>query len=509
MKYAYFGALALTIGLCLHLPALSQSGSQIQRHKTGSLAERRVLRGQSLQVSVSDFRGSLQWQQSDDGTHWFDWAGKTQQTITPQVNTVLFLRCAITESNCDPVYSDPLKISPYELPVVTTDPVSAIAANTAQCGGSITGTDISPISTRGVCWSTSPDPTIINNKTDNGPGSGAFTSNITGLTGNTPYYVRAFATNADGTFYGNQVSFNTTLVLALPTVTTDVPGSITQVSASSGGNVTADGGAPVTERGVCWNTTGTPTTANDKTTDGSGTGTFKSSLNGLTASTPYFVRAYATNSIGTAYGEEKQFTTATGGGGETTLTDSRDGHTYKTVTIGSQTWTAENIAYLPSVNGYWVNSETIPYYYVYGYMGTSVDDAKATTNFVTHGVLYNWTAAVAACPSGWHLPTDGEWTTLVNFLGSGAGGKLKEAGFNHWLSPNTGATNESGFTALGSGGMSFWSGYLDMGGSVGFWTSSVNSGADSWYYYLLSTSDQTGRLAYNGRAGFSVRCVKD
>ncbi len=147
-------------------------------------------------------------------------------------------------------------------------------------------------------------------------------------------------------------------------------------------------------------------------------------------------------------------------------TDAAGKH-YAVVTIGNQTWMAENLAYLPSVVGPVTLSDTIPYHYVYGYGGTSVSQATATPFYTTYGVLYNWLAAMAgsassnanpsgvqgACPLGWHLPSNAEWTELNDYLGGTnvAGGKLKEIGITHWTSPNTGATNETGFTALPGG----------------------------------------------------------
>ncbi len=166
---------------------------------------------------------------------------------------------------------------------------------------------------RGVCWSTSPNPTISGSHTINGSGIGSFTSNITGLTDNTKYYVRAYATNSAGTSYGEQKSF-TTQSFSVPTVKTSSVSNIAGTTATCGGNVTSDGGATVTAHGVCWSTSQNPTVAGSHTTDGSGTGSFTSSIIGLTENTTYYVRAYATNSKGTSYGEQKNFTTQSGGG---------------------------------------------------------------------------------------------------------------------------------------------------------------------------------------------------
>src|SRR5690554_1799854 len=210
-----------------------------------------------------------------------------------------------------------------------------------------------------------------------------------------------------------------------------------------------------------------------------------------------------------------------------TFTDSRDGNEYNWAQIGNQVWMAENLAYLPSVNMVADGSEDAAgsYYYVYGYDGTNVADAKATANYNTYGVLYNWTAAMdgeassttnpsgvqGVCPDGWHLPSDAEWTELTDYLGGtiDAGGKLKETGTTHWNSPNTGATNETGFTAL-PGGYRDGDGAFDFVGDRGYWWSATESNADSagtrfmYYYYSY-----VYRNYYDKELGFSVRCLRD
>ena len=129
------------------------------------------------------------------------------------------------------------------------------------------------------------------------------------------YYVRAYATNSVGTAYGNEVSFTTiNNTTQLPTVTTSSVSNVTETSATCGGNVTSNGGSNVTARGVCWSTSHNPTTSNSHTINGSDTGSFTSNITGLTAGTTYYVRAYATNSVGTAYGNEVSFTTIANAG---------------------------------------------------------------------------------------------------------------------------------------------------------------------------------------------------
>jgi hypothetical protein len=190
---------------------------------------------------------------------------------------------------------------------VTTSPVSNITQTTAISGGNVSPGGGAPLIAKGVCWSTAENPTVIDNHSNDGTGTGFFFSNITGLTANTTYYVRAYATNVSGTSYGSQQSFTTSP--ELPIVLTSNASNVLLTTATCGGNVTSSGGASVTVRGVCWSTSANPTTSNSKTTDGSGTGSFSSSLTGLTANTLYYVRAYATSSAGTAYGNEITFTT--------------------------------------------------------------------------------------------------------------------------------------------------------------------------------------------------------
>ena len=194
------------------------------------------------------------------------------------------------------------------LPTITTSTITQITETSAVAGGNITNDGGAEIQERGVVYSTTEYPTTSNNKVQSGKGTGSFTCNLTNLSDETTYYVRAYAINKKGTAYGEQVSFKTK-AYNLPTVTTNDATNILYHSASIGGNVTNDGGVSVTERGVVYGTSQNPTIANNKIISGTGTGTFTCELTGLLDGTNYYVRAYARNKTGVAYGEQKTFTT--------------------------------------------------------------------------------------------------------------------------------------------------------------------------------------------------------
>lgn len=198
-----------------------------------------------------------------------------------------------------------------------------------------------------------------------------------------------------------------------------------------------------------------------------------------------------------------------------TFTDSRDGNVYKWVKIGNQIWMAENLKYLPSVVGPSISSNTTPFYYVYDYNSTNVTDAK--TNYTTYGVLYNWLAAMNACPSGWHLPSDAEWRQLTTAEGgmSIASGKLKEVGTTHWINPNAEATDETSFNAL-PGGCRVDDGTFSLVGQEGYWWCSTQDDDEedydpnlAFFWNMKHNSSKIFRSITNKEFAFSVRCIKD
>ena len=194
------------------------------------------------------------------------------------------------------------------LPILSTKSGIDIKIDAVTSGGIIIKDGGAEIVARGICWGTSPNPTIDGAHTTDDKGTGSFTTLLSSLTPNTLYYVRAYATNSVGTAYGNEISFTTNPIL-VASLTTNAISSITLSSAVSGGIIASDRGGAITSRGVCWATTSNPTVADDKTTNGTGSGTFTSSISGLLPGTTYNVRSYAVNSAGTSYGNVVSFTT--------------------------------------------------------------------------------------------------------------------------------------------------------------------------------------------------------
>ena len=291
-----------------------------------------------------------------------------------------------------------------------------------------------------------------------------------------------------------------------PTITTSNINSITSTSAVSGGNISSDGGSAVTARGVCWDISLNPTTAlSTKTIDGTGIGIYTSNIIGLLPNTSYHVRAYATNAIGTSYGADSSFLTPQA------VAD------LPSVTICSQIWMSKNL----EVSNY-RNGDPIPYISNASQWASLTTGAwcwynnDSATYAATYGKLYNWFAvndARGLAPQGWHIPTDEEWTTLSTCLGgeSVAGNKMKEAGTLHWESPNTGADNSSGFTALPGG-------FRNYNGAVGnnifklayFWSKTERAAGDAWCRVLSYNFNYLNRISSNNETpGFSVRCVRD
>ncbi len=317
----------------------------------------------------------------------------------------------------------------------------------------------------------------------------------------------------------------------LPRIITRSVGSITDTTAICGGEVRNDGNDEVIARGVCWSTSPNPTIADAHTTDGVGLGFYSGSLQGLVPGETYYVRAYATNYVGTAYGNQLSFTTSEWACGTGTLVD-YDGNVYNTVLIGSQCWMKENLRTTHYANGNTVsNGTTSRWAYPSG-------DAS---NKPIYGLLYTWEAGMhgssasssnpsgvqGVCPTGWHLPSEAEWNQLTNYVRSQNHYLCNSSSSNYakalasttgWNSSTTtcsvgdtpSSNNATGFCALPAGYFIINSSinYDGLGVGAYFWTTSNSQG-----YFGLFYSGTDTRISTNGPnyvyPGHSIRCVRD
>ena len=313
----------------------------------------------------------------------------------------------------------------------------------------------------------------------------------------------------------SSVGSTSVTINTVPTITTTAISSITQTTASSGGNVTTDGGSAITARGVCWNTSTNPTTANSHTTDGSGTGSFISSITGLSSGITYHVRAYATNTCGTAYGSEVDFTTTASFSCGSTLTIT---HTVgavapetKTVNYGtvltnlsgaSKCWITRNLGASQQATSATDNTEASAGWYwqfslTQGYQYTT-SRTPSTTWISSIGVTGDWIAANDPCTlllgTGWRIPTYTEW------LNADANGP--------WASYNQ--TYSSVLKLHAAGQLDRYTGVLGYRGSDGeYWSSTQHATMTNAGWFLIFGVSSSSTQYYNKANGVSVRCIKD
>lgn len=332
------------------------------------------------------------------------------------------------------------------------------------------------------------------------------------------YKLKLFAMKKIKLLFRSSILMGTLLMISLgcnkkdviPTLATTDVAFLTPTSATVEVTIKSTGGTQISMNGVCWSTSPMPD-LDDFTAPGDLDSTnFNITITGLIPGTKYYIRAFATNGTGTGYGNVLSFTTQMYG----IMTDV-DGNSYKTVNIGSQVWMAENLKTTKYQNGDIIGTTTpitldisdqsTPKYQWENYDGNE-------TNLPTYGRLYTWYTASdyrGICPIGWHIPTESDLETLRAFLGGNmvAGGKLKEIGTTHWYSPNTGATNETGFSALPGTerdlhGIFYLNGYRCM-----YWTSTDLNNVQA-LYWLLSFDDNYLSSGYTGKShGFSIRCM--
>jgi uncharacterized protein (TIGR02145 family) len=300
----------------------------------------------------------------------------------------------------------------------------------------------------------------------------------------------------------------------VPVLSTAEISAVTLTTATSGGDITSDGGEDVIARGVCWNTTGDPSITDSKTSDGKGTDSFSSSMTGLQKGSVYYVSAYATNSVGTAYGEPVIFSTQI---------DDIEGNKYNTAPIGTQIWMAENLKSTMyndntqiqnvTANAAWTTITTPAYCWAQN---------NEATYKPLYGAIYNWYAVETGklCPTGWHVPTDADFSAMEISLGMTAA----HAGATEWRGTDQGkqlksaigwnagenGSNTSGFTALPSGYRAYSTGISEGIGLITyFWSANEQDAAIALYRRLDGNNDGVYRGATFKRAGKSVRCVKD
>lgn len=423
----------------------------------------------------------------------------------------------------------------YLKPVVETTGISDISLSSFAVSGTLVETGRDGVSQHGFCWSETPAPALEGDSCLMlGPRiePGIFSSIIQGLDRNTHYYIRAYAINGAGISYGNELTVRTDRILTVPHVETKGLHTITENSAIAGGAVLDNGGSGISSYGVCWDTLPDPTIEGRHKEFSEGTSPFFTTIKNLELRTIYYVRAFAINSTGLAYGNEVEFRT-----NDLPLSDI-DGNVYPTVVIGEQTWMGRNLAVTRYADG-----TPIPYVPEFEWWDSLKVYEKGfcfydnlSSNADTYGALYSWSAAVngqddtdpelfpiqGVCPDGWHLPSDGDWKELEMALGMTAltadstgwrgniGGKLKTAGIDYWLIPNTGATNETRFSAHAAGDRFPGGEYNNLNFSTFFWTSTNYNHDNAWARalgYYVTTMYRGHQDSKN--FGFSVRCVRD
>ena len=406
-----------------------------------------------------------------------------------------------------------------DIGIIHTGEASDITYSTALCGGSVNSVGHSMIKARGVYWDTISIKKVTDTtlKTVDGVGDGTFKSALKNLRPKTTYYVRAYASSNEGLELGNEISFTT--LTGEPVITT---GSITEIRKTSvlcGAGKMQQGASPILSCGICWSTVDS-IPIDDKNaclSTVTGKDTFAITLKDLAPKTTYYVRAFAANKYGIGYGKTRKCRTLAPSG---ELVYDADGNVYHTVTIDTQVWLVENLQVTHYNNGDIIPNVTDSAVWENLKTGACCDYENYPLYSKDYGKLYNWYSVMDSrgiAPKGWHVSTYAEWQKLIDYLGGMdvAGGKLKETGTVHWYSPNVGATNESGFTALEGGARQsyFFNPYN------GWWWTTTDDNlywdgqryvACPWLFQLFfyNTSVSYGYTRFVNW-GLSVRCVAD
>lgn len=293
----------------------------------------------------------------------------------------------------------------------------------------------------------------------------------------------------------------------IPEVSTEPIINITARSAICGGNIISDGGTSITSGGICWSTVTNPTISGYKTINSAKTGRFESAMIGITPGTLYYVRAYATNSVGTSYGNELTFVTSS----DTNSITDLDGNIYIPVIVGDQIWMRENLKTTRYNTGISIRNETTIGAWYGLRTGAYCNFNNVPSNSDVYGRLYNWFVIDSVCPSGWHVPSRSEWQTLINIVGGeNVGGRLKERTTAHWIPENFGAGNYYDFSALPGGYLASYSKtFEELGISGNWWSSTEFSDVGAWFFGLRNYAEAIGSNSDLKTEGLSIRCIKD
>lgn len=453
-------------------------------------------------------------------------------------------------------------------PTVLTTGITAISTTSFTINGEVVMAGGSTVSERGFVYGLTSNPTIYNSKKNCGSGLGTYTATISGLQAGHIYYVRAFATNTNGTAYGSQmtVTTNTQAPSTLPIVNTVAVVNITSNEATVSANVMSDGGETVTQRGFVYDTLPNSTTSNNVAYHGTGTGHYSNLLTDLLSGKTYYVRAFATNSVGTAYGNEISFATSVPSpvAGDAipcpntpTVTD-HEGNVYNTVKIGTQCWTKENMRATtsPSTGTYLIPPAGTTHT-CSGKQARWYNDDSTTYAPRNYGLLYNWNAAVdtfdveygeismngnngfgafingnrrGICPEGWHVPSSTEWDQLAEYLNNHAEYRSGDVygyaakslastidwnacGTPYTIGNDLAANNAAGFNALPAGKYNRDDYYHTVGTHAWFW--STNYSANGAHAHSCRLENNRPEMfvdhayALNLCSCASVRCLRD
>ncbi len=398
------------------------------------------------------------------------------------------------------------------IPSVNTIAVSLITDTSALSGGEILEDGNESVYSKGIVWGITSLPSLESNDgmTESEETTALFRVSLTGLDPNTTYFVRAFARNNEGTAYGPELSFHT---LQKPVFSYTRVESVTDIAAQFMVRIEF---TDCTERGLYWSTLSPAHETGSKITGTLSAYTNLVELHSLDPGTKYYAEAYAISPLGIFYGKEVSFTTKPSISGcigcETGSVSDVEANEYNTVKIGDQWWMSENLRTTRYRNG-----DAIPKTVLSSNLSTGAycwynNDSAGIGK--TYGALYNWFTVIDnrnVCPAGWHVPASEEMETLTEFLGGSlsAGGRMKETGTEHWVSPNNYASNESGFNGLPGG--SFTGGVFQfLGKGAFFWLSEKIDDMNAWNYQL--TNDMGTCVAQCCQAtfsGYSIRCIKD